>query len=121
MTFCVIQNTYYTIMKIKQNTSKKILEIFYSKKVVTKEQLLKLADCSNMTAWRTLNTHGYFSSYNFNAKYYTLCDIPVFDENGLWTYQKIHFSKYKTVTNTVVELINKSESGLDKNELKKVC
>jgi len=107
-------------MKTKQHSTPKILELFYSKKVLTKDQLLQLAGCSNMTAWRALSSHGYISSYNFNAKYYTLYDIPVFDKNGLWTYQKIYFSKYRTATNTVVELINKSESGMNKNELKKI-
>jgi hypothetical protein len=107
-------------MQIKKNSPHEIIDLFYSKKVLIKKELLQLAGCSNMTAWRVLSAHGYISSYNFNAKYYTLFDIPVFDKNGLWTYQNIYFSKCGTLTNTVIELINNSESGMNKNELQKI-
>ena len=37
-----------------------------------------------MTAWRILHQQGYLTSYNHNAKYYTLTRIAQFDEQGLW-------------------------------------
>jgi hypothetical protein len=73
-----------------------------------------------MTAWRILSEHGYITSYNFNAKYYTLIDIPVFDKNSLWSYRKIRFSKYGSLTNTVIALVFNSRSGLEKNELQEL-
>lgn len=104
-------------IKYKQ---KNIVDLFYKEKVLTKGQLFEMCGFSNMTAWRILSEHGYISSYNFNAKYYTLIDIPVFDKNGLWSYRKIRFSKYGSLTNTVIELIFNSRSGLEKNELQKL-
>ena len=104
-------------IKFKQ---KDLVELFYKEKVLTKEQLFERYGFSNMTAWRILSEHGYISSYNFNAKYYTLIDIPIFDKNGLWSYDKVHFSKYGSLTNTVMELVFNSRLGLEKNELQKI-
>jgi hypothetical protein len=104
-------------IKFKQ---KDIVALFYKEKVLTKEQLFERCGFSDMTAWRILSEHGYISSYNFNAKYYTLIDIPVFDHNGLWSYGKVRFSQYGSLTNTVVALVFNSRFGLEKNELQKL-
>jgi len=101
-------------------TSKDLLELFYCEKVLTKEQLLQRSGCSTMTAWRILSTHGYISSYNFNAKYYTLGDIPFYNELGLWSYRKVRFSKYGSLTNTIKALVYNSPSGLETNELQEL-
>lgn len=79
--------------------------------------MLKLSGCSNMTAWRILSKHGYITSYNFNATYYTLADIPKFDKDGLWSYRNIRFSRYGSLTDIVTALVCSSTSGLDANEL----
>jgi hypothetical protein len=98
-------------------SKEKILESFYQQKVLTKEQVLKISGCSNMTAWRMLKTLGYISSYNFNAKYYTLADIPVFDDHGLWSHKNARFSRYGSLTKTLISLINSSSSGMEINAL----
>ena len=107
-------------MRPKKFTRKDIVDLFYKEKTLTKEELFEVCGCSNMTAWRILSSHGYISSYNFNAKYYTLIDIPVFDKNGLWSYRKVRFSKYGSLTDTVIALVFKSRSGLEKNELQEL-
>jgi len=57
------------------------------------------------------------TSYNFNATYYTLADIPQFDKYGLWSYRNIRFSRYGSLTDTVTALVSNSTLGLDANEL----
>jgi hypothetical protein len=104
-------------MRAKKFARDDIVDLFYREKILTKNQLFQVCGCSNMTAWRILNEHGYLSSYNFNAKYYTLIDIPVFDEKGLWSYGKVRFSKYGSLTDTVIALVFNSRAGLEKNEL----
>ena len=99
---------------------KDIIELFYHEKVLTKVQLLKISGCSPMTVWRILSKHGYISSYNFNAWYYTLTDIPMFDKNGLWSYQKVCFSRYGSITKTVMGLVCNSKSGMNPNELQEL-
>lgn len=97
-----------------------LIEAFYQHKVLNKEKILELAGCSNMTAWRILSRHGYITSYNFNASYYTLADIPQFDKEGLWSYRKIRFSRYGSLTDTVTALVYNSTPGLDANELQEL-
>lgn len=94
-----------------------IIRHFYKYKILTKSKLLELCGFSHMTAWRILNAHGYLSSYNFNARYYTLIDIPEFDDYGLWSFRKIRFSRYGSLTNTIIELIKQSKTGFSAGEL----
>jgi hypothetical protein len=104
-------------MRTAQFTLKHVLEAFARKKVLTKGELLEACRCSPMTAWRILQKHGYFTSYNHNAKYYTLAHIPQFDEQGLWAYGKIRFSKWKTLPQTIVALIEQGPAGMTAREL----
>jgi hypothetical protein len=43
--------------------------------------------------------------------------VPVFDENGLWRYQTVLFSKHGNLTKTIVELIRISQKGLSAVEI----
>ncbi|MFH1097877.1 MAG: hypothetical protein V1749_10325 [Candidatus Desantisbacteria bacterium] len=58
-----------------------------------------------------------YTSYNQNSRYYALPTVTRFDENGLWFYKNIFFSKYGNLRDTVVHLINNSPSGLTGNEI----
>lgn len=94
-----------------------ILNAFRKKKVLTSEQLLDAVGCSKMTAWRLLRKHGYLTSYNHNARYYTIDGIPQFDEYGLWSYRKICFSKWGALTDTMLALVHNSKAGLTAEQL----
>ena len=97
-----------------------IIQSFYRAKVLTKKQLQDLWGCSTMTTWRILHHHGYIASYNFRGKFYTLSDIGEFDENGIWIYRSIRFSRYGTLYNTIRALVASSTSGLNTDELEKI-
>jgi hypothetical protein len=94
-----------------------ILATFQKKKVLTKKELLEQAGCSTMTAWRLLRRHGYFTSYNDNARHYTIAGIPEFDEHGLWAFRGARFSKWGSLTRTIVALVENSTSGLTAEQL----
>lgn len=49
---------------------------------------------------------------------YTLCDIPQFDEHGLWFHKGIGFSRAGTLKSTLIEVIGGSEAGHTHSELK---
>jgi hypothetical protein len=72
---------------------------------------------SHMTVVRTLKKYGYFTSYNHNAAYYSLHDVPQFDPWGLWAYRDIRFSKFGTLTKTVVALVQDASAGMTSAEL----
>ena len=97
-----------------------ILDAFKRKKVLTKEELLKVTGCSTMTAWRLLSQHGYYTSYNDNARHYTIAGIPQFDEHGLWIYRKARFSKWGALTKTIIGLVQESPAGLTAEQLQQV-
>lgn len=88
------------------------LENFRRQKIITIGQLVKLLKCSVITARRRLKKWQTYTSINKNGCYYTLPQIPVFDQNGLWKYQTILFSKHGNLKQTIVELITDSQKGL---------
>ena len=107
-------------MKTQVYRLEDILKAFERNKVLTKDELLDAIGCSTMTAWRLLRQHGYYTSYNDNARHYTLADMPQFDEHGLWTYRKARFSKWGSLTNTIVGLVGESSAGLTADQLRRL-
>ena len=91
---------------------KGVLKKFRQQKVITIEQLVQLFKCSVITVRRRLKNWKTYTSINKNGRYYTLPQIPVFDENGLWKYQTVLFSKYGNLKQTTIELIRRSQVGL---------
>ena len=73
--------------------------------------------CSVITARRRLKKWQTYTSINKNGRYYTLPQIPVFDKNGLWKYQRILFSKHGNLKQTIVALITDSQKGLSAIEI----
>jgi len=94
-----------------------LLDAFRQKKVLTRNELLQAAGCSSMTGWRLLRSYGYWTSYNFNGRFYTLAGIPQFDEQGLWAYRGIRFSKWGPLTETIVARVGASEAGMTPEQL----
>ena len=89
-----------------------ILVKFREKKIMTIEELTPLLQCSMITVRRRLKKWGTLTSINKNGRYYTLPEIPEFDENGLWQYQFALFSKHGNLKHTMIELIKMSDAGL---------
>jgi hypothetical protein len=88
------------------------LKRFRRQKIITVAQLVKLLTCSVITARRRLKKWKTYTSINQNGRYYTLPQIPVFDDNGLWRYRTVLFSKYGNLTQTIVAMIGASTKGL---------
>ncbi len=72
-----------------------------------------------MTAFRKLKTLSYRASYSHAGRYYTLDEIARYDENGLWSYNRIHFSKNGSLINTLERMIDSAENGYFASELKR--
>jgi hypothetical protein len=98
---------------------KDVLQTFRRQKVITLEQLVQLLRCSAITVRRRLKKWQTYTSINKNGRYYTLPQIPAFDENGIWKYQTVLFSKHGNLKQTVIELIRQSPSGLDAGQIAK--
>lgn len=95
----------------------RVLEKFRLQKIITIGQLVEWLKCSVITARRRLKKWRSYTSINKNGRYYTLPQIPVFDENGLWKYRTVLFSKRGNLKQTIVALITESEQGLSAMEI----
>jgi len=96
---------------------KSVLEIFRRQKIITIDKLVNLLKCSVITARRRLKKWRTYTSINKNGRYYTLPQIPAFDQNGLWMFQTVLFSKHGNLKQTIVALINSSKKGLSTAEI----
>ena len=96
---------------------KHVLQQFFRQKIITIDQLVQLLKCSVITARRRLKKWQTYTSINKNGRYYTLPQVPIFNENGLWKYQTVLFSKPGNLTKTIVELIKTSQKGLSAVEI----
>ncbi len=95
----------------------RVLEKFRRQKIIAIEQLVEWLKCSVITVRRRLKKWQSYTSINNNGRYYTLPQIPVFDENGLWKYRTVLFSKHGNLKQTIVALITGSEKGLSAVEI----
>ena len=89
-------------------------------KVATKKRLCHHLQISHMTVVRALKKFGYYTSYNKNSAFYTLHDIPEFDTHGLWGFRDIYFSRYATLDETLVALVETSDAGYTVGDLNNI-
>jgi predicted transcriptional regulator len=101
----------------KNPNGTKIFKIIFRNKIITINELSSHLKSSIKTARRRLKLWEAYRSYNQNGRYYTLPNIPEFDENGLWIYRKIGFSKYGNLKQTAINLTKCSQAGLDVAEM----
>lgn len=95
----------------------KVVNWLRKAKVATMRHLQQRFQISHMTVVRALRKFGYYTSYNHNAAYYVLQDVPTFDDWGLWAYRDIRFSRYRSLPETIVALVEKAPAGLTVREL----
>lgn len=89
-----------------------------SARVATLEELKDvLGTTGTMTVFRKLKALGYLSSYSHRGKYYTLQEIPEFDEQGLWRWHFVAFSRYGNLVETAREFVEEAASGFTAGEL----
>jgi hypothetical protein len=72
---------------------------------------------ATMTVFRQLATLGYRTSYSHRGKYYTLEDIPRFDDRGLWSCEHVWFSRDGNLLATAQRFVEEALSGCTAREL----
>jgi len=95
-----------------------LARLFQRHKIAELDQLFTaLRTRSRMTVFRRLSTMGYLTSYSYAGRYYTLRDIPDFDQDGLWQHAGVLFSRDGTLKKTLVRLVEHSDAGRFHREL----
>jgi hypothetical protein len=93
----------------------------HEERIATLDELKSaLGATGTMTVFRKLKELGYLSSYSHRGKYYTLREIPDFDEHGLWDWHAVWFSKYGNLVETTREFVEEVESGITARELESI-
>jgi len=108
-------------MKTEQCHAKALKTLMKSQKIATLDELKNaLGTNSKATVFRKLNQTDYRASYSHRGKYYTLIESKKFNEQGLWSFQNIHFSKQGTLLATAEVLVTLSDAGYYANELESI-
>ena len=71
----------------------------------------------DVTVFRKLKPLGYLSSYSHRGRFYTLREIPLFDDHGLWSRAEVWFSRFGTLVATAEAFVNRSPRGYFADEL----
>jgi hypothetical protein len=101
-----------------KESRKVLLKMFRKKYIANLDELFHVLDThSRMSVFRRLKPLGYLSSFTDAGCYYTLQDIPRFDELGLWFYQGVGFSRAGTLKSTITDIVHLSEAGKTPTEL----
>ena len=99
---------------------KAFLDTFRTKKVLTIQDIAGYLGLSVVTARRRLKKWKALTSINANNRYYALPEIVRFDENGLWRFQSILFSRHGNLKKTIVHLIKHADSGLSARHIAEI-
>ncbi|MCP4101713.1 MAG: hypothetical protein GY750_09855 [Lentisphaerae bacterium] len=101
-----------------EDTEKALKKLFYRHMTADISMLCQtLGTQSRMSVFRRLKEIGYLSGYTHAGRYYTLRNIPQFDDGGLWFHRGIGFSVFITLRNTVIEAVKSSVNGMTRHEL----
>lgn len=104
---------------ICEEKENRFLKHFRKKKIMTISEITESMQCSIPTVRNRLKKWKTYTSYNKNGCFYTLPDIPTFDQNGIWKFKGTFFSKQGNLKQTIIHLVKKSESGLTASEIAK--
>ena len=105
-------------MVTQQSDLNRIRNSFGENKILTLVRLKEiLGTTSTMTVYRRLKSLSYLSSYSHRGRFYTLADIPEFNDMGIWSFQGVYFSRWGNLLQTVRNLVDASEMGYSAGEL----
>ena len=101
-----------------QQSRRALLRLFRKEQIAELETLFRaLQTRSRMSVFRRLSAFGYLSSYSHAGRYYTILEIPTFDEYGLWRCRGVGFSRVGSLKRTVEFLVTASDAGQTQAEL----
>lgn len=108
-------------MKTVSIHSKSVVKLLRINKIAKQEDIkMALGTNSRATMFLKLKELGYLTSYSHGGKYYSLKKIVKFNDQGIWSYKSVHFSKYGTLLNTIPAIVNESHQGHTVSELENI-
>lgn len=102
-----------------RSSSRQVLDRLFARQQVADLSRLKeaLNTTSRTTVFRALSAAGYYASYSHAGRFYTLEHIPEFNDDGIWAFGEVQFSKLRTLRATVVPMVAEAPAGQTHAEL----
>lgn len=98
-----------------------LVNLFKKQKIADMSQLKQALGTSvDVTVFRKLRELSYQTSYSHRGRFYTLAELTHFNDQGLWSFQSVEFSKYGTLLATVEAFVAHSDAGYYASELSHV-
>jgi hypothetical protein len=99
---------------------KLIEELITVERICSFERIARQVDCSDVTLRRDIATIEGISSFTHNGRFITLPTIPRFDENGIWFFNKVGFTRLRNSLDLIVNIVNSTQSGITKEALDEI-
>lgn len=108
-------------MRPRNYHAKDLVRFLKQHKIATIGELKEVLGTEvDSTLFCKLKELAYRTSYSHRGCYYTLDEIVCFDDQGLWSFRSVWFSKHGTLLSTVKAMVIESEAGYYANELEDV-
>ena len=108
-------------MTSPRDRSENISNYLKQRKIARLDELKTVVGSNaRMTVLRALSRLGYISSYSHRGQYYTLPQIPDFDDFGLWSCGSVQFSKSGNLLTTAKAMVEQAEAGYSAQELENI-
>ncbi len=107
-------------MRNTEDRQQLVKDFIRPKKVVAFKQIYEQVFCSELTLRKDIRQIGGITSYTHQRSFITLGDIPSFDQDGIWFFRGIGFTKYESSLDLIIHLIDSSESGMTREQIQEI-
>ena len=108
-------------MKQGLTIAEQIHQLLLKNTIMSLKQLrAELQDRPRSSLFRDLKKLDLISSYTHTGQYHALTRLAKFDEDGLWFFRDVGFSRYGTLKRSLVHVITHSPAGMTHREMKKL-
>ncbi len=103
------------------NIVEQIRQLLLKNTIMSLKQLRsELQDRPRSSLFRDLKKLDLLSSYTHTGQYHALARLARFDEDGLWFFQGVGFSRYGTLKRSLIHVISHSQAGVTHREMRKL-
>jgi hypothetical protein len=103
--------------RLKQNTIEGARQHCCKIKTFKVGDLASILKCSIPNTRLKLKQWRVYTSYNQNGRFYTLPQVPVFNQHGIWRFREAAFSKHGNLKKTFIHLIISAPAGLSGKQI----
>lgn len=105
-------------MRPEKYNRSRLVELLEKEQILTLDRIAAaLGRPSRITIFRKLAQVGARASYSHRGRYQTLDRIAEYDDNGLWSFRGVQFSRQGTLLQTIVSLVEHAQQGYFATEL----